>query len=233
MNRVNAMNRRHFVAGAGTAGVGMFLGGHMAASAAEPQMQTSEVTPAEDLMFEHGVIDRLLLIYEQLCDRIDAGSQVSAVLLFNAANTVRSFVEYYHEKLEEEHVFPRLREADRYVDIVNTLQEQHRAAHDITALLLENTTGGTLTQPDRTALVMRSYIRMYRPHIAWENSVVFRTFHDLVPAGQYRELGERFEDTEHERFGADGFEETVERVADIEKQLGINDLTKFTSHIKA
>jgi hypothetical protein len=45
----------------------------------------------------------------------------------------------------------------------------------------------------------------------------------------YRELGERFEDKEHELFGEHGFENTVADVACLEEQLGIADLARFTA----
>jgi hypothetical protein len=44
-------------------------------------------------------------------------------------------------------------------------------------------------------------------------------------------LGEDFEKKEHELFGQDGFESVVEKVADLEKKLGIYDLNQFTPQI--
>jgi hypothetical protein len=45
---------------------------------------------------------------------------------------------------------------------------------------------------------------------------------------QIKDLGERFEEEEHRHFGEEGFEQNVERVAAIERQLGIYDLAQFT-----
>ena len=45
------------------------------------------------------------------------------------------------------------------------------------------------------------------------------------------ELGELFEDKEKALFGERGFEKTVDRVALIEKSLGIYDLDAFTPRI--
>ena len=41
-------------------------------------------------------------------------------------------------------------------------------------------------------------------------------------------MAEMFEDEEHRRFGQAGFEGVVAKVADIEKSLGIYDLSQFT-----
>jgi hypothetical protein len=49
-----------------------------------------------------------------------------------------------------------------------------------------------------------------------------------VTKHEYDALGEDFEKKEHELFGDDGFEKMVDRVAGIEKTLGIYDLAQFT-----
>jgi len=41
-------------------------------------------------------------------------------------------------------------------------------------------------------------------------------------------MADMFEDEEHRRFGRAGFEGVVDKVADIEKSLGIYDLSQFT-----
>ena len=45
---------------------------------------------------------------------------------------------------------------------------------------------------------------------------------------EYDALGEDFEKREHQLFGKEGFEGMVPRVEEIEKQLGIYDLSQFT-----
>lgn len=69
---------------------------------------------------------------------------------------------------------------------------------------------------------------MYRPHEAREDTVLFPAMRKIVSEDEYFALGEDFEDREHELFGEDGFETMVEKVANIEKQLGIYDLSRFT-----
>ena len=57
---------------------------------------------------------------------------------------------------------------------------------------------------------------------------MFPAIKKIVSKNEYFALGEDFEKKEHELFGTEGFESIVEKVADIEKQLGIYDLTEFT-----
>ncbi|WP_051084263.1 hypothetical protein [Segetibacter koreensis] len=69
------------------------------------------------------------------------------------------------------------------------------------------------------------------PHEAREDTVLFPAFRKIVSKNEYDSLGEEFENNEHKLFGEDGFETMVNKVADIEKSLGIYDLAQFTPKI--
>ncbi len=127
--------------------------GLSSATAAEPEKkEEEEVGPPEDLMREHGVLKRVLLVYGEVLRRMDAKQESS----------------------------------------------------------------------------MRQFIRMYNPHEAREDTVLFPAFHKIVTPHEFDSLGEDFEKKENELFGEDGFEKMVDKVAGIEKRLGIYDLAQFT-----
>ena len=84
-----------------------------------------EVTPAEDLMQEHGVLERLLLIYAEAARRIERGAELDLAVITSAAGIIRHFVEDYHEKLEERFVFPRLEAARREAGPRESRQRRH------------------------------------------------------------------------------------------------------------
>jgi len=69
---------------------------------------------------------------------------------------------------------------------------------------------------------------MYLPHSAREGSVLFVDLHSVVEPKEFEEMGDRFEEIEHKKFGANGFENAVNQVAAMEKTLGIYDLAQFT-----
>ena len=79
------------------------------------------------------------------------------------------------------------------------------------------------------AVSLRQFIRMYRPHEVWEDTVLFPAFRELVRGKEYDELGEAFEDKEHALFGERGFENVVNEIAKLEAALGIADLARFTA----
>jgi hemerythrin-like domain-containing protein len=203
-------------------------------SAAQPGAPSAEevpVTPPEDLMREHGVLKRILLIYRDGIGRLQAGEQDPAQALNAGAGIIRSFIEDYHEHLEEQYVFPKLEQAGKLIGITTVLRTQHQRGRVLTDRVLAATTGAAaLDQPARDALVqnMLAFVRMYEPHEAREDTVVFPAFRDVVPAKEFRDLAETFEDEEHRQFGQAGFQGVVDKVADIEKSLGIYDLGQFT-----
>jgi len=193
--------------------------------------QEEEVSPAEDLMREHGVLKRVLLIYREGIARIDSKQEMPPEPLIGSANLIRTFIEDYHEKLEEEHLFPRFRKAGSLVELVDVLELQHQRGRDLTGTIQRLATADSLKDASSRAELrnaLQLFVRMYEPHEAREDTVLFPALRKIVSPNEYAALGEDFEEKEHELFGEDGFERNVEEVARYEKILGIYDLAKFT-----
>jgi hemerythrin-like domain-containing protein len=188
------------------------------------------VAPPEDLMREHGLLNRVMLIYEEIGRRIRAKQNFDPKALADSAGLIHHFIEDYHEKLEEEHLFPRFRKAGKLVELVNTLEAQHKAGRLVTQRLEQLAAAGIKSDSDRTNAVndIHAFLRMYRPHEAREDTVLFPEFRNIVSKGEFEALGDQFEKREHELFGEEGFEKNVATVAGIEKQLGIYELAQFT-----
>ncbi len=190
-----------------------------------------EISPAEDLMREHGVLNRILLIYDYHLHKLAAKQTFDGSVLASAADIIRHFVEEYHEKLEEDFLFPRFRKAGKLVPLVDTLVAQHKAGRELTAQIRELASTATLkyvSDTDKLADALRSFLRMYRPHEAREDTVLFPAFRSVVSPHEYDALGDDFEKKEDELFGEEGFFKVVDQVAELEKRLGIYDLSQFT-----
>jgi hemerythrin-like domain-containing protein len=193
-----------------------------------------EISPVEDLMREHGTLARILLIYDEMIIRLNSGKEFPPEVLANSAGLIRRFVEDYHEKLEEDYLFPRFDKAGKLVDLVKILLQQHQAGRRLTDHIRSLAALSTMKNPEekrRLTRYLRLFIRMYRPHKAREDTVLFPTFHSIVSPKEFDSLGEAFEDKEEELFGKNGFERIVEEVEKLEKTMGIHQLSHFTANI--
>jgi hemerythrin-like domain-containing protein len=197
----------------------------------EKEKKGEEVSPPEDLMREHGVLRRILIIYEDIRSRLNSGKEFPAETLSSAAGIIQEFIEQYHEKLEEDHLFPRFREAGKLVELVTLLKEQHEAGRRLTLQVLQSATPAAPKEaPKRKKLAdtLHLFLRMYRPHAAREDTILFPALRTIVSAKEFDSLGEEFEEREEKLFGEGGFERVVAQVAELEKTLGIYELAQFT-----
>jgi len=224
-------DRRRFLV-TGAAGVAAVGGLSLPAWADEKKKDAEEeISAPEDLMREHGVLNRIILVYEEGLRRLRGKEDVPPEAFHKPATLIRKFVEDYHEKLEEKFIFPPFEKAKKLADLVAVLRQQHEAGRKLTDVVLRNATADQFGKPEARQEVIRSceaFIRMYRPHEAREDTELFPALYKLIGVKEVRELGEQFEREEHRLFGDEGFEKAVEEVAGMEKQLGINDLASFT-----
>jgi hemerythrin-like domain-containing protein len=192
-----------------------------------------EVSPPEDLMQEHGLLNRVLLIYDTCRIHLINKETFPVDAIANGAGIIRTFVEDYHEKQEEDYLFPRFKKANQLTDLVDILLQQHNAGRYITDQIIQITKSATRTDNETQKLIelLTVFNTMYRPHEAREDTVLFPAFRKIVSQHEYDSLGEEFEDNEQKRFGKDGFETMVNKVAAIEKSLGIYELAQFTPKI--
>jgi hemerythrin-like domain-containing protein len=206
----------------------------------ERHQQYYDVSTNENLMRQHGILKRVLLMYDEVIRRIDAKQDFPPQTAIDSAKIVRRFIEDYHEKIEEEHIFPLFRKyyrredvlrlyAQKLVDLVDILDEQHQAGRRLTDRIV-STLQSLKTPDDRRKLAqdLRAFIRMYTPHVAREDTVLYPALHVIVTRQEYEALGEKFDEIEHKIFGTDGFDIYLDQVTAFEKSLGIYDLAQFT-----
>jgi hemerythrin-like domain-containing protein len=203
--------------------------GPTAASGASGDKDDDEVTPAEDLMREHGVLRRVMYLYDDAAERLTAHRDVPLDALAACAGIVRRVIEDYHEKLEEDFLFPRFEKAGKLADLTAVLRRQHAAGRVLTEQITQ-LTRASLADADRARLAaaLRSFNHMYRPHAAREDTVLFPELRGLVGKRAYEELGDQFEDKEKQMLGDHGFEHAVEEVAKLEQAFGLDDLARLT-----
>ena len=200
-------------------------------AATKPKEEAGEgVSTNEDLMREHGVLNRILLIYDEAMRRIQAKEKFDPAVLVKSAGIIKSFIEDYHEMLEEDHIFPRFEQSGKLIELTVNLRAQHAMGRHATEGIITTAKNG---DTNTLNTLLAAFNRMYRPHEAREDTVLFPALHSVVSKHEYDAMGEEFERIERKTFGGDGFDMAVAQVTELEKQFDIYDISQFTPSIPA
>jgi hemerythrin-like domain-containing protein len=191
------------------------------------------VTATEDLMREHGVLRRALLVYTAAAKRLrENPSDISPDALQKTAKLFRAFGEDYHEqKLEEAFIFPAVKQAGGpAAALPDVLMLQHQRGREITDYILAVTQGAKFGAGTAGPLsqALDSLVWMYENHAAREDTVLFPAWKATMDDDEFDEVSDQFEEIEKQQFGEDGFETALKQIADIESALGLADLSQFT-----
>jgi hemerythrin-like domain-containing protein len=176
----------------------------------------------------------VLLAYGEIVRRLETTRGFPLEALADASGIIRTFIEDYHEKLEEDFLFPRFEKVEKHADLTRILREQHQAGRRLTDMTLRLAKLKSVKEDSERKQLgdsLRQFIRMYEPHEAREDTVLFPALRKIVSPQEFGALGEDFEKKEHQLFGADGFDRIVDKVAGLEKRLGIYELGQFTPKV--
>lgn len=226
-------NPRRAFLGRGWAFLAFSLAGCSSALVSTPRTheeKTADILPTEYLMYEHGILSRILLIYEESLRRMGEGRDFPVDSLAAASKIVRNFVEDFHQELEEEFVFPRFRKERRFVETVNALELQHKAGRKLTDTITRLAAARNLELPENRLELAGSlgqFVRLCRPHAAREDTVVFPALRGLATPREFRLMGEEFEKRGEELYGYTGFYRVVDQVAGLERKFGIFNPAEF------
>lgn len=226
--------RRDLLLKAGVAGVGLLAG-----SCSSPDMRTDQesdvdravLSAPEELMRDHGVVQRLGLVYDHLADRLEAGEDIQRDSLLNASQLVDEFVAGYHEYLEEKFIFPLVEDHGDFSDLVSVLRRQHLRGRSLSSRCYSLAAGGDLRDETRRGELIdaaRSHTLMYRAHAAREDTDLFPALRLLLTAKEFIALREKFSQAREEKLGEASFAKISGRLAEIEKELGIHALSGYT-----
>lgn len=192
------------------------------------------VTATEDLMREHGVLRRALLVYTIAAERLSEieHADIHPDVLTRTAKLFRTFGEDYHERmLEEKYIFPAVRKLQgKVAGYPDILQQQHDRGRDLTDYVLQVTRGGNIAavNMDPLAQALNEFVIMYEMHTALEDTEVFPAWKASLSPHAYGEASERFEQIEKQTFGKDGFDDALQQITAIEQMFGMPTLSELT-----
>ena len=140
---------------------------------ATPKKKAAEavpVTATEDLMREHGVLRRILLIYEAGARRIGQGEDIDPAVFSQAAETMRDFVHDYHEKRRRSRSSRASRRPAAWSSWSTSCWSSTPPGRKLTDRILRALAPKRGTKGERQAMIdaMQASITLYRPHVARE-----------------------------------------------------------------
>jgi hemerythrin-like domain-containing protein len=198
------------------------------------ELEENKASPMEDLMKEHGFVERILIMYQRMIDMAIRGQDVDVSIINRSAQMIHDYINNHHERDEERYVFPKFKEASYIVDIVDTLKEQHDSSRKIAKELIDlSARGASIGMDDRKRLMYLcgAFSYMYLAHIAHENTILFPVFYDIVSSDYLEDIREKMEEGEKKVLGETGFRGIVGRLSELEKRVGSYDLNQFTPRI--
>jgi hemerythrin-like domain-containing protein len=218
----------------GAVGVGIGLAA-APTSASETPAQLDAVSAqlpmTEGLMNEHGLLVRIILIYQEVMRRVLFGQAVPRAEVNQATQVIEAFIHGYHEPIEEAYVFPAIKAPALQSDLA-TLLVQHGRGRQQTQLLLQATSGSSVfvrgANRQAMATVMSTFVSGYLVHEAREDTVIYPALRAASTPTQLAQLAAHFTDLERQQFGPNGFVDELNQVVAIEKSLGIYDLAQYT-----
>ncbi len=231
-------SRRHVVTGAGAT---LLLGqATWAAQTGKSMAQPSQtmtpkdvLTPMEDLACQHAVARRVLMVYHQMASSRETNApQMPMQSVTAAANMLRSMVEDFHVKFEEDNVFPLFEKVNKLTDLVSTLRDQHAAARGLTDSILQATQGTARNAPtEALTRNLMAYARMIEAHTAYEETLLYPQIRTVASQADYEQLWKTLQDADRKKLGPEGVVGLLSKVADLERSAGIMGLAQFTPKI--
>lgn len=214
---------------------GTFLGNLVQVTRPEPPGKFGEelpsISPTEILSREHAIMERLMIVLESEVARIANGEGIDLFPVNHAAITIKAFGADHHMVDEEQFIFPKLREAGTMDSLVDTLELQHDKGREIIGRIIDLTRAGHIEDPghlNELASLCMSFVIMYRPHAAWEETVVFPALYDISTENYIDNINMRMHEEERALMSDPGMHRLMDNLHKIEKAAGTSELERFT-----
>lgn len=221
------IDRRKFLSYVPTAAA---LGGVLVAGSANASGKDSiSIGAIETLSRGHGLLGRAMIIYDVIRERLGKGHSIEPESILKTADVFHSYLEEFHEKTEEKYVFASMEKAKLCFDSIQELKVQHGTGFELNKRISSLAKDGKLGP--ELAGYLGDFNSMYRHHMAWEDTVIFPAFDDLEGSKNITSLAAEVAADEKKILGGSGFESFVKQLADVEKRLGIFELSGSTAKL--
>lgn len=180
------------------------------------------MTPTQELMAEHRVIEKMLAIAVKAADRLENGEELDQNLYPGATDFFRNFADKCHHAKEEQLLFERLKQRGLSaktgpLSIMYSEHEQGRAH----VRALSERADKPLDASTRKELVehSRAYADLLYAHIAKEDKILYPLANNILTAVDQMDLQRGFDDIEEKVMGPGVHEKYHKMIEDFEGLL--------------
>jgi hemerythrin-like domain-containing protein len=171
----------------------------------------------KDFMFEHSILDRILLIFEVIIknhnNKIIDYKYLKVLILI-----IKIFIENHHEKMEELHVFPKIT-SNNNKELVKILIEEHKTSRILTGKILKYCENNLIYNKNIELVknLLQKFIDMYRYHESHENLEIYPEFEKNITKKEYKKINSLVEENEKLILGKIKIKNIIQIIIKIEK----------------
>ena len=182
--------------------------------------------PTEILIEEHRIIEKMLMIVDTLCDRLEKGENVESEHFRKAVDFIKNFADKCHHRKEEDVLFTMLVEKGMRKDAgpIGVMLDEHKMGRNFVKNLVEaldKYEKGDKSAKDQVIENARGYTQLLKQHILKEDRILYPMGDRILTSHDQRELLEDFERVEKEEMGEGVHQKYHKLVEILEKELGI------------
>jgi hemerythrin-like domain-containing protein len=160
--------------------------------------------PTDELMNEHRVIERMLVVVSNACDRLENGQEVEQELFVGAADFFKNFADRCHHGKEEKLLFVKMQErgvSGEVGPIAVMLREHQDGRGHVRKIAELSATKMNQKTKDGLVRVGRAYVDLLSKHIQKEDNILYPMANQILTKEDQEELAKGFEEVEENVMG--------------------------------
>ncbi|MFY9606532.1 MAG: hemerythrin domain-containing protein [Thermoplasmata archaeon] len=177
--------------------------------------------PTDELMNEHRVIERMLVVVSNACDRLENGQEVEQELFVGAADFFKNFADKCHHGKEEKLLFVKMQErgvSGEVGPIAVMLREHQDGRGHVRKIAELSATKMTQKTKDGLVRVGRAYVDLLSKHIQKEDNILYPMANQILTKEDQEELAKGFEKVEENVMGPGVHERYYHMIDEWEKK---------------
>jgi hemerythrin-like domain-containing protein len=188
-----------------------------------PVGDVKSMRPTDDLMDEHRVIERMLVILTKASNRLEKGQDVDSELYVDAVDFLKNFADKCHHTKEEKLLFEKMMErgVSGEVGPIAVMMREHQdgRAH---VKSLDKLSKEKMSKTTREGLIKssRAYVDLLSKHIQKEDNVLYPLANQILDKEDQKELEKGFEEVEEKVMGPGVHERYHKMIEQWEQKYG-------------